>query len=131
MKISQLTRLLLLSPLIILLSACEQGISTCRTNDYGVSYCKYEGKIKQLYVNSQDTIIVYLYNPVEPGIAKSFDFDVENTSVAAHQASDRNQVFSDYLYTLLLEAKINNKPVTLHFRHVENQRFIIDRAWLN
>jgi hypothetical protein len=102
----------------------------CRTNKQGINYCKYEGEIDALYLNSDNTMMVYFTEPVDINLANSFGFKIKSSKGAALRIVDNNKTIGVMMYESLLQAKVHNRNVIIHMRDIEGSSLKIDRIWI-
>ena len=102
---------------------------TCHDHPGG-NYCKYTGKVANIYVNSGNVILMYFENAVDVSIPQSRGFYVTSGGAGALNISD-NPDFASYFYSTALAAQASGRDVTVQMRGVKHGNLHIDRIWLS
>ncbi|MBC7008312.1 hypothetical protein BIZ38_07515 [Pseudoalteromonas sp. BZK2] len=102
---------------------------TCHEHK-GVGYCKYVGRVKSLYVNSSNIILLYFDTPVERSQPNQYGFNISYDSAAAIDISQHPE-FATYFYSTALAAQASGRNVSIQMRGVQSGYLKIDRIWLH
>ncbi len=101
---------------------------TCHEGSSGVPYCEYKGKVKTLYVNSDNQILLYFDEPA-PSF-DSIDSAITQRSAAVVNMNTHPE-FAKLFYSTALSAQATNRKVVIHMRSRQDSYSVIDRIWLN
>lgn len=108
----------------------QAGEALCRTNDHGVSYCKYAGKLNSVYINSDNTVMAYFEDEFNVSHTNLIGADKVYSKAAAILDTGNNDAFLRNTFNLLLQAKANDRKVVIHMRKKVDGLMIIDRVWM-
>jgi hypothetical protein len=111
-------------------SAAYSADFGCVTNERG-AYCKYVGKIKRLYINSDNIMYVYFEKALDMKKAEAIGFNNVKNEMAGLKLNENNKLFFDLRYRTFLTAKANDMQVSFQMRSVEGGYLKIDRIWLD
>lgn len=100
---------------------------TCKVNN-GSSYCNFVGKIKHVYVNEANLILIYFDEGIETSELASFGFNASNGQAAAYAMQD-NMEFAKMLYATVLAAYAANKTVQIQMHETRLGYMKADRIW--
>ena len=122
--------LLTLTFLVALLGApvANAASPTCHETS-GASYCKYTGKVKSLYINDKNLILVFFDEPLDVAQANAVGIPINVGDAASYPAAENVQ-FAEMLYSTLLAAQASKREVLMQMRGVAGTRAKIDRIWL-
>jgi len=104
---------------------------TCRVHESG-PYCKYYGKVKNLYINEGNLLLMYFdaagnISDIRSHIPEAWSGSVH--VAAAYNTAD-NPDFANKLYSTLLTAQASKRKVSIQMRGVTSGYLKIDRVWL-
>ncbi len=105
----------------------SEAESICRTNDKSQSYCRYKGKVSQLYANSDGFNLYFFETPFRLNDAKEKGYNILSGAAGL--------VFQDDLEKKAIQKSLelafeNNLSVEIHMRNVEKGYLEIDRVWV-
>ncbi len=101
---------------------------TCAVSQ-NISYCQYVGKIKTVYINNSNVILLYFEQTVDTALPASVGYNgVSNGSAAAFTVTV-NPTFAEYLYSTALTAFAADKTVAMQFRQTVGGYMQVDRIW--
>lgn len=101
---------------------------TC--HDYKESgYCKYVGKVKSIYVNSSNIILLYFDTPVDLSQPQEYGFNISNNFAAAIDIT-KSPEFAKLFYSTALAAQASGRNVSIQMRGVQSGYLKVDRIWL-
>ena len=115
--------------------ACLMGVSpvalaakpACYATHGG--YCQYDGKVKSIYVNSGNIILLYFDTAIPTGDVSVAGFSITNGGAAAYRMTD-NPAFANLFYSTALAAQASGRAVTIQMRGTESGYLQFDRIWL-
>ncbi|WP_444994644.1 hypothetical protein [Aliikangiella sp. IMCC44359] len=93
-------------------------------------YCQYTGKVKRIYVNANNLIILYFESPVSVETASNAGINITDGSGAAFQINT-NPEFAKLFYSTALAAQASGRNVTIQMRGNEGPYLKFDRIWLS
>ena len=102
---------------------------TCHDNK-GAGYCKYVGKVKSIYVNSSNIVLLYFDTPVDVSQPQEYGFNISNGFAAAIDIT-KTPEFASYFYSTALAAQASGRNVSIQMRGVQSGYLKIDRIWLH
>ncbi len=100
----------------------------CNAND-GKPFCGYVGKVKSIYVNTANSILLYFDTNLDLTNAADAGLSVSKASAAIIKVDD-NPEFAKLFYSTALAAQSTGRNITIQMRGVLNGYLIIDRIWL-
>lgn len=115
---------------LLLFTSSAFAEALCKTSSTSTPYCKYKGKISQLYINQQGLALAFIESPIDPEEAKKFGYNINSGQAFAVQLSLGNERIKDKFYQTLLSAFNQQHTVELHARRVASGYLEIDRIWL-
>ncbi len=95
---------------------------------YG-GYCGYEGKVKNIYVNSGGLILLYFDTAIDVSVATVAGLTITNGGAAAFKIST-NPDFAKMFYSTALAAQASGRNVSIQMKGVESGYLQFDRIWL-
>ena len=104
--------------------------TTCQTTSSGTAYCLFNGTIKELYINSSNTILVYFDTPVSVSVPQSVGLNVTQTTATALTMTESNSDFAKLFYSTALAAHMAGRNVKIQMRDVEGGYLKFDRIWI-
>ena len=113
--------------LCFLSSLVFAGAPTCYSS-YG-GYCQYTGKVKQIYINATNTILIYFDTPTTAQEASIDGITITNGAAAAFNAPD-NPEFAKLFYSTALAAQASGREITMQMRGNLSGYLKFDRIWL-
>lgn len=118
-------------PLLLLLLplASHAASPTCYTHSTG-NYCKYEGKVQRIYINSSNLILLYFEDPADVATVNSFGINISDGNAAAFMVSD-NPIFAEMFYSTALTAQASGRSVSIQMRGSQQGYLKFDRIWLS
>lgn len=125
------------SNLIFLVSLCffhnfaTAATPTCTSSSGG--FCSYSGKVKSLYVNAGNQILLYFDVPASLSALADSGYDAVSTMTRPEAGIVRittNPEFAKLFYSTALAAQASGRDVSLQMRETYNGYLIIDRIWL-
>lgn len=119
--------LLILTLNVFAFKAAYAAQPTCHSSSGG--YCQYTGKVKRLYVNKSNAILMYFDTPLNVADAQSIGFNATNSPAAIFYVQDGPD-FAKMLYSTLLSAQARNADITIQMRGVKSGYLMMDRIWL-
>lgn len=117
--------------LLILLGfsfSINAGTPTCHTHPSG-NYCQYTGKVKEIYVNSSDWILLYFDTPLDVNVPQGLGINAVRGGAAIVKISN-NPEFAKLFYSTALTAQASGRDVTIQLRGVQSGYLQADRIWL-
>ena len=104
------------------------GAPTCHASHGG--YCAYKGKVKNLYVNSGNLILLYFDTPLAVGAADVAGFSATRNNAAAFLIT-QNPEFAKLFYSTALAAQASGREVSIQMRGTQSGYLKLDRIWLS
>ncbi len=104
------------------------GAPTCHNHSSG-PYCRYQGKVQNIYINTGNTILIYFDTPLDPNVASGVGLTITQPSAAAFDL-DENPEFAKLFYSTALAAQASNRNITLQMRGTFAGYLKFDRIWL-
>lgn len=101
---------------------------TCATTGSG-PYCSYTGKVKSIYINSANLILISFDTGSVTTAAAQVGITVSNGDAAAFLVSD-NADFAHLFYSTALSAQATGRPITIQMRGTVSGYMKLDRIWL-
>lgn len=115
---------------IVLLSSQVRADSpTCNISSAG-PYCRYEGTVAQLYVNSSNRILLYFDTPLDLSLSTSVGITGVRNSRAATVMIDDNPTFAQYFYSTALAAQARGSRIVIQMQVVSSGLLMADRIWV-
>jgi hypothetical protein len=106
----------------------QAGAPVCHSSSGG--YCQYTGKVKQIYVNAGNTILMYFDTPINLEQAASAGFTNVTQRTAGAIYISKSPEFAKMFYATALAAQASGRNVTVQLRG--NGGYLeIDRIWLS
>ena len=99
----------------------------CRSSSGG--YCQYTGPVKQIYVNSNNLIILYFDSSFDENAWEVAGYDATVRNAAAIRIDD-NPDFAKLFYSTALAAQSSKRSVSVQMRGAISGYMKIDRIWL-
>lgn len=87
-------------------------------------------RLKSLYVNSSNIILLYFDTPVERSQPNQYGFNISYDSAAAIDINQHPE-FATYFYSTALAAQASGRNVSIQMRGVQSGYLKIDRIWLH
>lgn len=103
---------------------------TCAVSN-GTPYCQYTGKVKKVYVNSYDEILLYFDTPLDLSLTTAVGLLGIGSSAAAAVRVSADENFSKFFYSTILTAQARGATITVQMRGSVNGYLGIDRIWIN
>lgn len=112
--------------LMLISSSVYANQPQCHSSSGG--YCSYEGKVKRVYVRSDNLMLMYFENsiPVENATVAGLSI---NSGVAGAYKINENPDFAKMLYSTLLAAVSQDRIVSIQLRGTQAGYLKIDRIW--
>ena len=92
-------------------------------------YFQYHGKVKQVYVNENNLILIYFEEPISVEDVLRCGLSVNSGSAGSFQI-DAQPEYAKLLYSTALAAQATGRPVSVQMRSVQSGYLKIDRIWL-
>jgi len=116
--------------LICLASVLFAAAPTCHKSS-AYNYCRYVGKVEQVYINNGNAILIYIDTPLDVNLANSNGLAATKSDAILLPVNDSNKVFSDYFYSTALTALTANKKVMIQMKDVSGGYLVADRIWIH
>jgi len=100
----------------------------CKASGTDTNYCKYEGKITGIYLNSDNLYLIFLESSFSTENAKEYGYSI-NSGKAIALSTDKNPTREQFM-TMLNIALINDLSVEIHARDVNSGYMELDRLWV-
>ena len=120
---------LFLASLLLMSFSSFGAAPTCHEHNSG-NYCQYNGKVRQIYINASNTILIFFDKSVDPSVPQGYGFSVTNGGAAALKITDGNSVFANLFYSTALAAKMADKDIVMQMKSREGGYLKPDRIWL-
>ncbi len=101
---------------------------TCAVSQ-NVPYCQYTGKLKNVYINEGNLMLLSFEQSVDISIPASVGYTGVTNGSAGMYTTTANPSFAEFLYSTALTAFASEKPVTMQFRGAAGY-MKIDRIWV-
>ena len=102
---------------------------SCHTDTSG-PYCQYRGKVRQVYVNYTNIILVAFDTLLDLSLPTSVGISgVTNPNAAIIVISD-NPTFAQYFYSAVLAAQARGGEISIQMRGVSGGYLVADRIWV-
>lgn len=101
---------------------------TCNSSHGG--YCQYNGKVRQIYVNKGNLILIYFDEAMDEGEWDKAGFSASQRTAAAIKIDD-NPEFAKLFYSTALAAQSTGRSISFQMRGVSYGFLMIDRVWLS
>lgn len=105
------------------------GTPTCQLASNGSPYCSYNGKVKQIYINSGGLILIYFDTPLSIDNAASVGYTITNGGVSAFSFAE-NPDFAKLFYSTALAAQASGRSISMQMRGTISNYMKFDRIWL-
>lgn len=92
-------------------------------------YCQYSGKVKKIYINRSNIILLYFDTPIAASEPAKASFRITNRSATAYKLDD-NPEFAKLFYATALTAQASNRNVVIQMRGNQSGYLKFDRIWL-
>lgn len=102
---------------------------TCQHSSTGEAYCQYSGKVKKVYINSSNVMLIYFDTNLDLEETESVGFTVTSRVAAAYPAGE-NLDFAKMFYSTALAAQASDRNVTIQMRGNFSSYLKFDRIWL-
>jgi hypothetical protein len=106
--------------------AASAAKPVCHSSHGG--YCGYKGKVKRVYVNTANEILMYFEQPIALADAEVAGYTISKGAAGVYKITD-NPDFAKMLYSTLLAATSQDRVVSVQMRGVTNGYLTIDRIW--
>lgn len=117
----------------ILVFAAWPSVANAQTTTCAVSqnipYCQYTGKLKTVYINDSNLMLLFLEQPVDTALPASVGYTGVTNGTAGMYTTTVNPSFAEFLYSTALTASAADKTVTMQFRGAAGY-MKVDRIWL-
>lgn len=110
------------------LTVTNNANAYCKESATSTNYCKYSGKIKKVYLNSDNLYLIFLEQAFEKQDAKNFGYNIKSGNALAIQLNGDET--SKQFITLANLALTNGLPIEVHSREVLNGYLKVDRMWI-
>lgn len=120
---------LLTAGIFLLSSSAFAGKPICKTTSSGTPLLQYTGKVKQLYVNSGNLILLYFDESISIAEAADCGFTITNGTAASYGITENPQ-FAGMFYSTALAAQVSQKQITIQMYGVKSGYMKFDRIWL-
>jgi hypothetical protein len=124
-----MNKYILIVALLFMTNVSFGAAPSCHNHSSG-NYCQYNGKVRQIYINASNTIIIYFDTAVDISVPQSFGFNVTTGRAAALKITDSNSIFAHLFYSTALAAKMADKEITMQMKSLEGGYLKFDRIWL-
>lgn len=111
----------------LIINNWESPESVCKSSSRDTSYCRYKGVIEEIYVNSDQLLLLKLKSDFGKESAKIIGYEV---SSGRHMALDLTREENKAMFSLVLSAFESNRSVELHARGLTKSYLTIDRIWV-
>lgn len=132
-----MTSRVLISASIVLAAAmllapqqAHAGAPTCHTHSSG-PYCRYTGTVRQVYVNSGNTILMYFDTSMDLAEPANVGISGVTSAAAGIVRADTNVEFARFFYSSILAAQARGATVHVQMRGVVSGYLVIDRIWVH
>lgn len=119
--------LALLVPLMALSADTFAVAPKCYSTHGG--YCQYTGKVKRIYINRWNTILLYFDKPIAASEPVKAGFSIKSRSAAAFNVKE-NPEFAKLFYSTALAAQASGRNITIQMRGNHGSYLKFDRIWL-
>ena len=92
-------------------------------------YCQYTGKVKQIYINRWNLILLYFDTPIAASEPAKAGYSINNRSAAAFPVKESPE-FAKLFYSTALAAQASGRNVTIQMRGNQHGYLKFDRIWL-
>jgi|GEM_PF-797177 len=120
--------LLLLCVTLLVSGNAHAAAPSCHSGSGG--YCQYTGKVKRLYVNTGNIILLYFEESITPADAAVAGVTITNGGATAFNIAT-NPEFAKMFYSTALAAQASNRNVTIQMRGNQSGYLKFDRIWLS
>lgn len=100
--------------------------SSCYKNQKNEVYCEFLGDINSVYVNESGVRIIEFDSPISSVKLQEYKIDVKSDSKAVIGLGPE----ADLLFSVLVDAKLNNHKVKVHTHGVKDGFLYLDHVWL-
>lgn len=104
------------------------GKPACYSSHGG--FCSYKGKVKSIYINSGNAILLYFDTPLAAGDSDIAGYSTSNYSAAIVSVSE-NLEFAKLFYSTALTAQASGRDVSIQMRGTLSGYMKADRIWLD
>jgi len=111
-------------------ATAEAGALQCSTYTGG-SYCQYDGKVSQAYINAYKEVILYFDTTFSTSLPTSVGITGVTVNNAAKYNMTANPDFGKSLFAALLTAQARGATISVQFSGVVDGYLAIDRIWVN
>jgi hypothetical protein len=131
MKNHNFLKFLLLLAFCAPLEEIFAGEALCKESQSGTPYCKYTGKIKNLYVNKNGLVLMFLESPIPIEDALKYGYKISSGNAISMEINSSNTFLTSTIYMSLLSAFEDDLNVEVHMRSVKQGYMELDRIWFN
>jgi len=103
--------------------------SFCKPSKTSTPYCKYKGKIKKYYINTEGLLLVFLNKDFDLSSAQSYGYSVKSGNVMAVNLGAGP--YHEKMYESIISAFNNDTHIEIHSRDTVSEYMKIDRIWLS
>lgn len=116
------------------LIAKSQGVFSsanayCKESGTDTNYCKYQGKITKVYLNSDNVFLVFLEKPFNIEDAKKYGYPINSGTAIALSLNETPS--SQQFISMLTRAFNNELSVEIHTRGINSGYMELDRLWVS
>ncbi len=124
-------QLLFLSAIVLFFSTGNlfAAAPKCQLSASNNPYCSYKGKVKNIYINSGNLILIYFDTPVDINVPKEFGYNVRYAGATAYLVDD-NPEFAKLFYSTALSAQASGRDISIQMKEVQSGYLKFDRIWL-
>ncbi len=128
----QIMKLIIILSVVILFFNTDNLFAAapkCNAND-GKPFCGYVGKVNKIYVNTNNSILLYFDTKLDIGNATGVGFNVSRNNAAIIKV-DGNPEFAKLFYSTALAAQASGRNISIQMRGVNSGYLMADRIWLS
>ncbi len=120
--------LLMLGVLMSMATGARAATFNCHEQASG-GYCKYVGKIQQLYINESNVMLMYYETPID--LIQASDVGLACASLGNAAIYKTTWPSAEYFYSTLLMALTADREINIQLGCAHDTGYLnIDRIWL-
>ncbi|GAA6204838.1 hypothetical protein [Thalassotalea sp. SU-HH00458] len=123
--------LILLTAHFLFIEQAHAAIALCKSSATSTSYCKYVGKVEQIYINNDGLVLIFLEKEIPIDMAMKFNYKISSGKAIALEITPDNSYLTSLIYHTAMEALTENIEVEIHARSTVKGYMKLDRIWLN
>ena len=122
--------LILFVTYFLFVNQANAATALCKSSESSTSYCKYVGKIEQMYINNDGLVLIFLEKAIPTDMAMKFNYKIDSGKAIALEITPENSYLTSLIHNTAQQALIDSLEVEIHARSTIKGYMKLDRIWL-